>query len=137
MRQVGGVRFIEDCYNASPDSVRAAFATLREVQADRRIAVLGDMLELGSVADEAHRQSGLRAAEAGTDVLLTYGEKSAQTAAAARENGMTQVRHYDDKNALAADLYAMLRDGDAVLVKGSRGMKLEEILHKVYEEMDA
>lgn len=137
MRRVGGVCFIEDCYNASPDSVRAAFATLREVRADRRIAVLGDMLELGDVADEAHRQSGLRAAEAGTDVLLTFGEKSEKTASAARENGMTQVRHYDDKNALAQDLLGMLREGDVVLVKGSRGMKLEDILHKIYEEMDA
>lgn len=137
MRRVGGVQFIEDCYNASPDSVRAAFATLREVRAKRRIAVLGDMLELGDVADEAHQQSGIRAAEAGTDILLTYGEKSEKTAAAARENGMTQVRHYDDKQTLAQDLLGMLCNGDAVLVKGSRGMKLEDVLQKIYEEMDA
>ena len=137
MRHVGGVCFIEDCYNASPDSVRAAFATLREVRANRRIAVLGDMLELGEVAQQAHRQSGVRAAQAGTDYLFTYGEQSKQTAAAARENGLTQVRSYDDKMALAQDLLGMLRAGDAVLVKGSRGMKLEDILQKIYEEMDA
>ncbi len=137
MRRVGGVQFIEDCYNASPDSVRAAFATLHEVRAQRRIAVLGDMLELGEAADEAHRQSGVRAAEAGTDILLTYGEKSAKTAAAARESGMTQVRHYEDKQALAQDLSQMLHEGDAVLVKGSRGMRMEEILQKIYEEMDS
>lgn len=137
LRRVGGVCFIEDCYNASPDSVRAAFSTLREMQAKRRIAVLGDMLELGDVADAAHRQSGVLAAESGTDILLTYGERSGKTAAAARESGMTQVRAYDDKNALANDLLHMLRKGDAVLVKGSRGMKLEDILHKIYEEMDA
>ena len=137
MRTVGDVRFIEDCYNARPDSVRAAVATLREVRAKRRIAVLGDMLELGAVADEAHRQSGVCAAQAGTDLLFTYGEKSRQTAQAARENGLTQVRSYDDKNALAQDLLETLRAGDAVLVKGSRGMKLEDILQKIYEEMGA
>ncbi len=137
MRSVAGVCFIEDCYNASPDSVRAAFGTLREIQAKRRIAVLGDMLELGSISDEAHRQSGVRAAEAGTDVLLTYGSQSEKTAAAARENGMTQVRSYADKSALAQDLLGMLHEGDAVLVKGSRGMRMEEILQKIYEEMDS
>ena len=137
MRTVGDVRFIEDCYNASPDSVRAAFETLREVRATRRIAVLGDMLELGDASEEAHRLSGVRAVQAGTDVLLTYGSHSQETASAARESGMTQVRHYADKAALADDLLAMLRAGDAVLVKGSRGMKLEDILHKIYEEMGA
>ena len=137
MRHVGGVCFIEDCYNASPDSVRAAFATLREVRAKRRIAVLGDMLELGEVANEAHRRSGVLAAQAGTDMLFTFGERSEKTAAAARENGMTQVIHYADKQTLANDLLHALREGDAVLVKGSRGMKLEDILQKIYEEMGA
>ena len=136
IRKVGGVTFIEDCYNASPDSVRAAFSTLRDLPAERRIAVLGDMLELGSVSDAAHRDSGALAAKS-ADILLTYGAQSAKTAEAAAENGMTNVRHFDDKLSLSRELSAMLRAGDAVLVKGSRGMKLEEILQSVYEEMGA
>ncbi|MBQ7543068.1 MAG: UDP-N-acetylmuramoyl-tripeptide--D-alanyl-D-alanine ligase [Clostridia bacterium] len=134
MRRAGDVTFIEDCYNASPDSVRAAFATLRDVRAKRRIAVLGDMLELGSVSDAAHRESGRLAAQ-NADVLLTFGAQSEKTAQTAVENGMRDVRHFDDKRALAEELLRRLQADDAVLVKGSRGMKLEEVLQTVYEEL--
>ena len=135
LNKVGGVQFIEDCYNASPDSVRAALQTLCDMHASRRIAVLGDMLELGAVSDAAHEQSGVLASQKHTDILLTYGERSVKTAQAAKENGMTQVRHFDSKASLADALLSLVRPGDAVLVKGSRGMKLEDILQKVYEEM--
>ncbi|MBQ7547996.1 MAG: UDP-N-acetylmuramoyl-tripeptide--D-alanyl-D-alanine ligase [Clostridia bacterium] len=136
IRKVGGVTFIEDCYNASPDSVRAAFSTLHDLPASRRIAVLGDMLELGSVSQAAHRESGVLAAK-NADILLAYGAQSEETVAAATENGMQYARHFQDKQALSRELSALLRAGDAVLVKGSRGMKLEEILQSVYEEMGA
>ena len=137
LRDVGGVRFIEDCYNASPDSVRAALQTLRDMPAKRRIAVLGDMLELGPVSDDAHTQSGVLASENKTDILFTYGERSERTAEAAKAHGMTCVRHFDSKETLAKELLSVLKEGDAVLVKGSRGMKLEDILQIIYEEMDA
>ena len=137
MHMVGDIRFIEDCYNASPDSVRAAFQTLHDIDTERRIAVLGDMLELGTVSDEAHIRSGVLAAQQGTDILFTYGAQSEKTAAAAEENGMTQVYRFADKAALAEKLLSVLQSGDTVLVKGSRGMKLEDILQAVYKELDA
>ena len=71
------------------------------------------------------------------DILLAYGAQSEETVAAATENGMQYARHFQDKQALSRELSALLRAGDAVLVKGSRGMKLEEILQSVYEEMGA
>ena len=136
MRTAGGVQFIEDCYNASPDSVRAALQTLADLPARRRIAVLGDMLELGDTASEAHRQSGLLAAQKGADMLLTYGERSRETAQAAEENGVPDVRHFESKDALAQYLLSVLRADDAVLVKGSRGMRMEDILEKLYGELE-
>lgn len=135
LREQGGVRFIEDCYNASPDSVRAALQTLSDMHAERRIAVLGDMLELGDWAPKAHALSGELAARAGTDALFTFGAHSALTAQQAQQDGVPLVRHFADKAALADALAAYLRPGDAVLVKGSRGMKLEDVLEKVYGEL--
>ncbi len=137
LHTAGKVRFIEDCYNASPDSVRAALQTLRDMDAQRRIAVLGDMLELGEISPEAHRRNGVWAAEAGVDVLLTYGDASAQTYDAAQKGGVPVVKHFDDKQALSQTLLDLLRDGDTVLVKASRGMKLEEVLQTVYKELES
>ena len=137
LREAGGVRFIEDCYNASPDSVRAALQTLSGMDAQRRIAVLGDMLELGGYAQQAHAQSGVLAAQNRADIVLTYGERSQTTAETAKAGGVADVRHFARKEDLADALLQMLRPGDAVLVKGSRGMKLEEVLQTIYEEMGA
>ena len=133
IRKAGGATFIEDCYNASPDSVAAALAVLAEMQATRRIAVLGDMLELGAVSEQAHAASGRLAAQRGVSILMTYGERSAATAQAARACGLRDVRAYDDKRQLAADLAAELRQGDAVLFKASRGMKLEDVIFALDE----
>lgn len=133
IRKAGGATFIEDCYNASPDSVAAALAVLAEMQAARRIAVLGDMLELGAVSEQAHATSGKLAAQRGVSILMTYGERSAATAQAARACGLRDVRAYDDKRQLADDLAAELRQGDAVLFKASRGMKLEDVIFALDE----
>lgn len=132
VRVVGGITFIEDCYNASPDSQRAALAVLGEMQANRRIAVLGDMLELGGAAADAHMQAGLMAAGQDVDVLLTLGENSQLTAQAARQAGVCDVESFLEKQPLIDRLQALLQQGDAVLVKGSRGMRLEEVLDAVY-----
>ncbi|MBQ4626273.1 MAG: UDP-N-acetylmuramoyl-tripeptide--D-alanyl-D-alanine ligase, partial [Clostridia bacterium] len=128
--------FIEDCYNASPDSQAAAMAVLGGINAKRRIAVIGDMLELGSVSKEAHYGVGVRAAENGIDVLLTYGERSLETARGAKENGVKTVKSYSDKKELSRELCSMLEAEDAVLFKASRGMKLEEVIFAVYEHLE-
>lgn len=131
-----GITFIEDCYNASPDSQAAALAVLGGMNAKRKIAVIGDMLELGSVSREAHYGVGTKAAENKVDAVFTYGERSLETAKGARDGGIADVRSFDDKQQLSAMLADYLEQGDAVLFKASRGMKLEDVIHSVYEALD-
>lgn len=135
VKLVGGIRFIEDCYNASPDSQRAALRMLSGVKATRRVAVLGDMLELGPISDEAHRNAGLLASKNNIDVLFTYGEKSILAANKAKECGVQVVESFLDKEKLADRLAETLKEGDAVLFKASRGMALEDVINSVYEKI--
>lgn len=131
-----GMTFIEDCYNASPDSQAAALAVLGSMNAQRKIAVIGDMLELGAVSRDAHYGVGAKAAENGIDAVFTYGERSLETAKGARDGGIADVRSFDDKQKLSAELIGYLKQGDAVLFKASRGMKLEDVIYSVYEALD-
>ena len=131
-----GMTFIEDCYNASPDSQAAALAVLGEMKAGRRIAVIGDMLELGEVSPQAHYQVGVKAAENGIDAVFTYGERSLETAKAAREAGIAEVESFSDKEELSETLASYLKKNDAVLFKASRGMKLEDVIYSVYSALD-
>lgn len=135
MKAAGGITYIEDCYNAGPDSQRAALLTLAGFQAKRRIAVLGDMLELGDIAVSEHEALGAFAGAQGLDILLTLGPLSEHTAAAARNAGVGQVFSFTVKTPLAETLAGLLEPGDAVLFKASRGMKLEEVIYLVYKEM--
>ncbi len=130
-----GIVFIEDCYNASPDSVKAGVNTLLTVTAKRHIAVLGDMLELGDYAETAHRDCGKYVAEKKADVLFAYGKDSAFTAEEAKNGSMGEVYHYTDEKELAEKLSSFIKEGDAVLFKASRGMKLENIIHVIYEKL--
>ncbi len=130
-----GITFIEDCYNASPDSVKAGINTLAGMSAARKIAVLGDMLELGSYSETAHRETGRYAAEKGTDALFAYGNASSFTYDEAKNNYMTEVFHFTSEEEIGKALCQYLKKGDAVLFKGSRGMKLENIIKIVYENI--
>ena len=128
-----GVDVIEDCYNANPDSMKAALAMFREYPCKRRFALLGDMLELGEMSGPAHAEAGRQAAEYGVDVLLCYGPESARMAEAAKAAGVkaTHVASYRE----AADaLLSQMQPGDALLVKASRGMALEKALEIFYNE---
>ena len=87
----GGVTFIEDCYNASPDSMKAALSVLKALPNARKIALLGDMLELGDASVDGHRHTGEWAADAGVDVLIAYGARSAAMADAAKARGVATV----------------------------------------------
>lgn len=133
----GGVTVIEDCYNASPDSMKALATTLaiKGQEGKRKIAVIADMLELGDYAETAHRQAGTYMAEAGADLLMTYGPDSKFAAQAAKEKGMVRVFDFDTKEELAEKLISILRPGDVVAFKGSRGMELEEVIEKVYDSL--
>ncbi len=121
-----GHTIINDTYNASPESVAAALDTLQRIEATRRIAVLGDMLELGDASREAHEQVGKIAVEKGIGFLFLFGPLSAHIGAGA--GSKAEVRHFTTHESLASDLNRFLKEGDAVLVKGSRGMHMEKII---------
>ena len=132
-RKVRGITVIEDCYNAAPESMEASLRILSDLSCERlRIAVLADMLELGSVSEEAHRKVGILAASLGIDVVLCYGEMAKLTAEAAKAAGAPQVMHFTDKNELAEYLTEITASGDTVLFKGSRGMALEDVINVFY-----
>ncbi len=125
-----GIRVINDCYNANPDSVRAALDLMAEIPVDgRRIAVLGDMLELGEQAPVLHEEVG-RYAASRIDVLLGTGPLSEHTVHGAHEAGIDagQSQHFDGRDSLSRQLEALARPGDLVLIKASRGMELEHVV---------
>ena len=130
--QYNGVTVVEDCYNASPDSMRAAFSAMCELKSSRRCALVGDMLELGEISQQAHRQVADLAAQAQVKLLVCYGPQSLATAERAKELGIQQVYHCESKQQAAELLQKELHAGDVLLVKASRGMQLEEILQSYY-----
>ncbi len=119
----GGVVVIEDCYNANPMSMRAAIADLLESAAGRTVAVLGDMLELGAHSPALHREIGEFASRAGVDLLVAVGP----AAAAIADSFAGESRRAADAREAAALLPALLREGDTVLLKASRGIGLERV----------
>lgn len=137
IKKVGNITFIEDCYNSSPDSVKASLCTLKDMGEGRKIAVLGDMLELGEFSSQAHYESGLQVAKNGVDMLFTFGEMSKQSVKSAKENGVNLAYSFDDKAMLAKELADTIKDGDTVLFKASRGMLLEEIIEAIYDNFKA
>ena len=127
----GGVTVIEDCYNASPDSMRAAISVLKALPNPRKIALLGDMLELGDASEEGHRHTGEWVAEAGIDVLIAYGPRSTAMAQAAQDRGVTTV-HCQNAQEVLQCLQQFVQPGDALLAKASHAMKLEDLLQDYY-----
>ncbi len=124
----GGVTVVDDCYNANPASMGVALDTVRSLAAPagRAVAVLGDMLELGPGELEEHRALGERAASA-VSLLALFGPRSAEGHRAAAALG-ERAAHFTEVDALVGWLRPQLRQGDVVLVKGSRGMKLERVV---------
>ena len=128
-----GIDVIEDCYNANPDSMKAALAMFKEYPCKRRFALLGDMLELGDLSREAHEEVGRQAAESSIDYLVTYGEQAKRTAIVAAAKGLTTL-HANTYREAADALLKLMQPGDALLVKASRGMALEKVLELFYKE---
>ena len=130
---VRGVDVIEDCYNANPDSMKAALAMFREYPCKRRFALLGDMLELGDISRAAHEEVGRQAVENKVDYLVTYGEQAKRIAVVAAAKGLPTL-HADTYAQAAEALLNKMQPGDALLVKASRGMALEKVLEIFYKE---
>jgi UDP-N-acetylmuramoyl-tripeptide--D-alanyl-D-alanine ligase len=131
IRQVQGRTVLADCYNANPASMEAALATLVSLKSgNKSIAVLGDMLELGEIALDAHRAIGATAARLGVDLVITLGPLAKEVGKGAIDAGMPKdrVRESGSHAEAAVLLNQLSRPGDVVLIKGSRGMKMEKIL---------
>lgn len=128
VHEVAGITVLDDAYNANPASVAAALRTLAALPTvGRRIAALGDMLELGPTADVLHAEAGTQAAELGLDLLVGAGPLMAHAVGAARAAGIRAEAVRDSKGA-GDVLLAQLQPGDLLLLKGSRGMKMEAAL---------
>ncbi len=123
----GGVVLVADCYNANPMSMRAAIDDLAETAPARRVAVLGDMLELGPEAPRLHREIGEHAAARGVELLVTVGPLAAEM----RTGFPGESYAVPDAEAAAEMVGGLLREGDTVLVKGSRGVGLERVLERL------
>src|SRR3989442_889809 len=128
-REVGGVRILDDTYNANPVSVRAALETVAARRdAGRLVAVLGDMLELGGIAEEAHREIGRAVVAAGADELVGVGHLALLALEADREAGLAEARHATTFEDTVAYLLKRLGAGDTVLVQGSPWMRPERVV---------
>ena len=133
IRELKGRTVLADYYNANPASMKAALETLASLKTGKRtIAVLGDMLELGESADEAHRTIGATAAKLSIDLVITVGPLSKHIAEGAAAAGMAREAVLDagTTSRAAALLREHSRPGDTVLIKGSRGMKMEKVLEE-------
>lgn len=127
-KTIGAYQVINDAYNASPMSMTAAIETLAEVAKGRKIAVMGDMLELGAVSVEAHMNVGRELAAKKVDALLTRGEMGEYIARGAEEGGLQSVYRCASHEEAGKVLQKILQPGDTILFKGSRGMQMEKII---------
>ncbi|MFQ5900016.1 MAG: UDP-N-acetylmuramoyl-tripeptide--D-alanyl-D-alanine ligase [Thermodesulfobacteriota bacterium] len=126
-----GIKVIDDTYNANPTSMEVSLKTLAQVKGkEKGIAVLGDMLELGKESDKAHREIGILAADLGIDQLFYMGRYGDAVAKGALLRGMNggRVRCTDRKEDILPELIDMVRGGEWILIKGSRGMEMESIV---------
>ena len=128
-----GIKIINDTYNANPTSVKAGLKTLDQIASGRKIAVLGDMLELGSVAKNEHYKLGAEIINQGIDYLITIGDLAEEIALGAKYEGIAKekVFIFDDKVEAINKIKQLIKADDTILVKASRGMKLEEIVESL------
>lgn len=139
LKKENGITWIDDTYNASPDSMKSGAQVLLSLEGKRYIGVLADVLELGEASESLHREVGsylasLKENGKKTDILVTVGTQAAFIAEEAKKNGMLEVYSFTSNTEAADYLKQVLCEGDVVLVKGSRGMKTEEIIKACLEE---
>jgi len=136
MQTLGGIRIINDAYNSNPDSLLAALETLKTFPTGgKRIAVLGDMAELGEASESAHMEAGQLAARLGLNGLVAVGRWADTTLRAAEEAGLASVAAFDEAAVAGRALAAKLDHGDVVLVKGSRAARMERVITALSEGM--
>lgn len=130
LKQINGIWVIDDSYNSNPGSVQAALENMKAYKIKgRKYIVLGDMLELGKASSREHFETGKRVNKMGFDTLYTFGRESYYTHKGAK--GVKNNFHFEDKNVLAEMLKLQLKKGDLALFKGSRSVKMEEIIEQL------
>ena len=129
IKEIDEITFINDCYNANPLSMKNAIKMLQYIEGGHKIAVLGDMLELGDIKKEAHREIGQYVVQKNIDYLITTGPLGQYIAKGARESGMNtnNIFYIEDKQKISDKLKSITKPQDIILIKGSRGMKMEVI----------
>jgi UDP-N-acetylmuramoyl-tripeptide--D-alanyl-D-alanine ligase len=133
--EAGGIRVLDDAYNANADSMVAALETLRDLPLQgRRVAVLGDMAELGAHSEAAHAEVGRRAAELQVGQLFAVGKMAPVVAKAARDAGLSRVIEFENVEAATKAVKSFLKSGDLVLLKASRSSRLERIAETLKTE---
>lgn len=130
MKEKDGIKVIDDTYNASPASMKSAIEVLASMEGERKVAVLGDMFEQGDYARQGHTEVGEYALEKGIDLVVAIGDDAKYIAEGAK--GM-DVMYFREKKDFLDILDDVIRTGDVVLCKGSRGMAMEDIVKKIME----
>ena len=131
--KLNGRILVDDSYNSNPRALEGALFDLGRIPSSRRVAVLGDMLELGEGAMDFHRDIGQTVVQTGWNILITVGPLSRNTAEGALGAGMDPqcVHSFPDSEAAAAHILPLLEEKDFILVKGSRGIRMEAIVNKI------
>lgn len=135
VKSANGFKIVSDCYNANPSSTKMALMTIGNMNkvAGRRIAVLGDMLELGKESQNLHTQIGAMVPEMNFDLLITVGEMAKFFVKGAKGRGMRSVFHFATVQEVIDFLCDTVSEGDVLLVKGSRGMKMEQVVESLLQ----
>ena len=134
IRLPGGRILLDDCYNANPQSVTAALEVLAKTERGRRVAVLGDMGELGDLTEQAHYNMGALAAMLGVDLVVAIGKKAARIADGAVESGGDAV-HFATKEEALPEVRAQLGPDTAMLVKASHAMRFDWLVERLEESL--
>ena len=132
----GGVKIVNDAYNASFESMKASLKVLSEFKENRKIAVLGDMFELGDFSKELHEKVGHEVVENKIDILICNGENSKNIVEQAKKDGMNKdkIYYFDNKNEILKTLGKIAKPGDIILFKASNGMKFYELAEEIVKK---
>ena len=136
MRLIKGIKgslILDDTYNAAPEAMRAALETLKALPGSRKIAVLGDMLEIGKYAEQAHRAIVDQVGEF-VDILFAVGPRAKFVAEEATSTGIKQTAKFDDSVSAGKALDPLIRPGDLILIKGSQSMRMEKAVEEIMAE---
>ena len=137
VRENNGIKVIDDTYNACEDSIKSAINTLISTEGKRKVAILGDIIGLAHRAKDAHFDIGRYAAEKGIDELIAIGDEARHYAEGAKTiMAQGKIMYFPEKKDFFKEQDELIRPGDVVLVKASRGMELEEIVESILEDKE-